>query len=372
MKRLWAIVLVCLSPTFALAQQQVDLELVLAIDSSTSVDASEFELQRRGLAAAFLHPDVLAAIRLIGDRGIAVQVVQWAGVGQQASSVDWTLVRGPNSAARFSAQILATPRLMQGFTDIAGALEFSIAGFEHNGFSAPRLVIDVSGDGTASAGPPGPWRDLAIRRGININGLVILTDEVDLGSLADDIIVEHFEREVIGGPGAFVMVIDSFDDFAAAIRLKLVREILGLVMSQNSAAPQPIDKPSLSYNLPVMEQLGYIQSPANLDAIFAALADPTRRAILSRLADGKASVNEIAQPFAISQPAVSRHLKVLERAGLIERGIDEQRRPARLKADKMAAAVAWLKEFEAFWGTSFQQLDTVLLTMTSTEGEKDE
>ncbi len=215
------------------AQQPADLELVLAIDSSTSVDAAEFALQRQGLAAAFVHPDVLAAIRLIGDRGIAVQVVQWAGVGQQASSVDWTLVRGPDSAARFSARILAAPRLMQGFTDIAGALEFSTARFARNGFSAPRQVIDVSGDGTASAGPPGPWRDLAVARGININGLVILTDEVDLGSLADDIIVRHFEREVIGGPGAFVMVIDSFDDFAVAIRQKLVREIMGLMMSKN-------------------------------------------------------------------------------------------------------------------------------------------
>jgi uncharacterized protein DUF1194 len=231
------ILLANLLPSLAHAQQQVDLELVLAIDSSTSVDASEFELQRQGLAAAFLHPDVLAAIRLIGDRGIAVQVVQWAGVGQQASSVNWALVRGAESAARFSAQITTSPRLMRGFTDIAGALEFSIMSFDENGFIAPRRVIDVSGDGTSSAGPPGPWRDLAIRRGININGLVILTDEVDLGSLADDIIVEHFEREVIGGPGAFVMVIDSFDDFAVAIRQKLVREIMGLMVSENSAKP---------------------------------------------------------------------------------------------------------------------------------------
>jgi uncharacterized protein DUF1194 len=234
---LLGVVLAGLWPVLAQAQQRADLALVLAIDSSTSVDAAEFELQRKGLAAAFLHPDVLAAIRLIGDRGIAVQVVQWAGVGQQASSVNWALVRDPDSAARYSAQILAAPRLMRGFTDIAGALEFSIAAFERSGFTAPRRVIDVSGDGTASADPPGPWRDLAIRRGININGLVILTDEVDLGSLADDIIVEHFEREVIGGPGAFVMVIDSFDDFAVAIRQKLVREILGLMVSNNSVKP---------------------------------------------------------------------------------------------------------------------------------------
>ena len=112
-----------------------------------------------------------------------------------------------------------------------------------------------------------------------------------------------------------------------------------------------------------MEGTGYINRQSNLDAIFAALADPTRRAILSRLVEGQASVNEIAAPFEMSQPAVSRHLKVLERAGLIERDIDEQRRPARLKAQKMAAAVDWLNEFKAFWGTSFDQLDNVLFNM---------
>ena len=112
-----------------------------------------------------------------------------------------------------------------------------------------------------------------------------------------------------------------------------------------------------------MEQLSYISAQPNLDAIFAALADPTRRAILSRLTDGQASVNEIAAPFEISQPAISRHLKVLERAGLIERDVDEQRRPARLKAEPMAVAVDWLTEFKAFWGTSFDQLDNILLDM---------
>ena len=112
-----------------------------------------------------------------------------------------------------------------------------------------------------------------------------------------------------------------------------------------------------------MEQSGYVGTVPNLDSIFAALADPTRRAILSRLVDGQASVNEIAAPFEMSQPAVSRHLKVLERAGLIEREIDEQRRPARLSAQNMAAAVDWLTQFKAFWGTSFDQLDDVLIHM---------
>jgi DNA-binding transcriptional ArsR family regulator len=109
-----------------------------------------------------------------------------------------------------------------------------------------------------------------------------------------------------------------------------------------------------------MEQIGYTHRPRSLDAVFAALADPTRRAILSRLAAGEASVNEIAAPFEMSQPAVSKHLKVLERAGLIERAVDKQRRPARLKAEPMAAAVSWLEEFKRFWSSSFDQLDDLL------------
>jgi len=112
-----------------------------------------------------------------------------------------------------------------------------------------------------------------------------------------------------------------------------------------------------------MEQVGYIDQQLNLNAIFAALADSTRRAILMRLAAGQASVNEIAEPFEISQPAVSRHLKVLERAGLIEREIDEQRRPAKLKADNLAVAVAWLTDFREFWTSNFDQLDSLLNEM---------
>ena len=119
-----------------------------------------------------------------------------------------------------------------------------------------------------------------------------------------------------------------------------------------------------------MEQLSYEQNQPNLDAVFAALADPTRRAILSRLTSGEASVNEIAAPFDISQPAISKHLKVLERAGLIERDVDEQRRPAKLKAENMAAAVDWLSEFRDFWGTSFDQLDTVLSQIKQNNDEE--
>jgi DNA-binding transcriptional ArsR family regulator len=114
------------------------------------------------------------------------------------------------------------------------------------------------------------------------------------------------------------------------------------------------------HNHIVMELIGYKTRSQSLDAVFAALADPTRRTILSRLAAGEASVNELAAPFDMSQPAVSKHLKVLERAGLIERDIDKQRRPARLKAEPMAAAVTWLEEFKQFWSSSFDQLDGLL------------
>ena len=136
---------------------------------------------------------------------------------------------------------------------------------------------------------------------------------------------------------------------------------------------EPLDNPYSIYYHSVMEQTGYADLPEVLDAVFAALADPTRRAILSRLTEGQASVNEIAAPFEMSQPAVSKHLKVLERAGLIERDIDEQRRPARLKAEPMAAAVDWLTEFKRFWGTSFDQLDDVLTNMKRAQAkEKDD
>ncbi len=109
-----------------------------------------------------------------------------------------------------------------------------------------------------------------------------------------------------------------------------------------------------------MELSGYISQSKHLDAVFAALADPTRREILVRLSAGEAAVNEIAEPFSMSQPAISKHLKVLERAGLIEREIDQQRRLARLKAEPMEDAVKWLEAFRQFWSSSFDQLDDLL------------
>ena len=113
------------------------------------------------------------------------------------------------------------------------------------------------------------------------------------------------------------------------------------------------------YNLMV------IQNTSHLDATFAALADPTRRAILARLASGQATVNELAEPFEISQPAISKHLRVLEQAGLISRDRDAQRRPSRLEPRRLAEASAWLNQYRQFWETSFARLDGVLEEMKS-------
>jgi len=120
-----------------------------------------------------------------------------------------------------------------------------------------------------------------------------------------------------------------------------------------------------------MELISYARSTPNLlDATFAALADPTRRAILARLAQGEASVNELAEPFAMTQPAISKHLKVLERAGLISRGKDAQRRPRRLEARPLAEASGWLEGYRQFWESSFQHLDALLEELKTNEKKR--
>ena len=106
-----------------------------------------------------------------------------------------------------------------------------------------------------------------------------------------------------------------------------------------------------------MKPTGYAHQ---LDATFAALADPTRRAILARLATGEATVTELAEPFAMSQPAVSKHLMVLERAGLVSRRREAQRRPCRLEAEPLKQATEWLADYRDYWEESYQRLDALL------------
>jgi DNA-binding transcriptional ArsR family regulator len=116
-----------------------------------------------------------------------------------------------------------------------------------------------------------------------------------------------------------------------------------------------------------MEAIAYRRSPDRLDATFAALANPTRRALLARLATGELSVGELAEPFAMSQPAISLHLKVLERAGLVSRGRDAQRRPVRAEAKPLQAATAWLERYRETLERNFARLDGVLAELKAAE-----
>jgi DNA-binding transcriptional ArsR family regulator len=116
-----------------------------------------------------------------------------------------------------------------------------------------------------------------------------------------------------------------------------------------------------------MEPRGYA---SQLNSTFAALADPTRRAILSRLASGEASVNELAEPFAMSQPAISKHLRVLERAGLISRGRDAQRRPRQLQAAPLKAVADWVEHYREFWTESLDRLDNYLRKLQAKDKDK--
>jgi DNA-binding transcriptional ArsR family regulator len=125
------------------------------------------------------------------------------------------------------------------------------------------------------------------------------------------------------------------------------------------------------YNLSVTQPMGYAMAISDrLDSTFAALADPTRRALLARLASGEASVLELAEPFEMTQPAISKHLKVLERAGLISRGRDAQRRPCRIEARPLAEANDWLEDYRRLWETSFRKLDAVLQELKSSQGKR--
>ena len=204
----------------AQSQQIVDLELVLAVDASASVDSEEFDLQVQGFAEAFRHPEVIAAIRSIGNSGIAVAVVQWAGLRQQALTVNWTLVGDAASGEAIAGRITDAGRRLVGATHIDNALRFSIELLADSPFQGRRQVIDVSGDGEANIGAsPHSAREAAVAAGITINGLAVLNEVPDLA--------RYYGGQVVGGAGSFLMTAQDYNDFAIAIRLKLIQEILG-------------------------------------------------------------------------------------------------------------------------------------------------
>jgi Protein of unknown function (DUF1194) len=211
---------------------EVDLELVLAIDVSRSMDDEELELQRQGYAQAFVHHAIVEAIKG-GPRGrIAVTMVEWAGANYQKVIVPWTIVDGADSAEDFSHAILSTTKFSFNWTSISGAIDFSRLLFGANGQRGTRRVIDISGDGVNNHGRPASVaRDEAVAMGITINGLVIINDRpgpTGWRPFHQQPLDQHYRDNVIGGPGAFVMVAEDFNSFAFAVRNKLIREISGV------------------------------------------------------------------------------------------------------------------------------------------------
>lgn len=201
------------------AQQVVNLELVLLIDVSASVDDGEYALQTKGLGAAFTDPNVLNAIQSISRGGMAVSVIQWANFENQKRAIDWTLIRDKQSALALAAQLLEMPRLIHGgHTAIGDALAFARNELASNAYAGQRRVIDLSGDGRSNDGRSlSAAREAVLSDGIVLNALAILNEIPLLGN--------YFRDHLIGGAGSFMISASDYVDFARAIRLKLEQEI---------------------------------------------------------------------------------------------------------------------------------------------------
>jgi hypothetical protein len=208
------------------AAEEVDLQLILMVDASGSIDEREFALQRLGYARAFKNPRVVNAIRSGALGRIAVAYAEWTGPALQTMVIGWTLLDDERSAHAFAAELERRPRaLYSGGTAVGSAILYGAAAIEARPFTAVRRVIDVSGDGATNRGPPAALaHDQVVARGFTVNGLPILTD--------DPFLDRYYETDVIGGPGAFSIPAKDFETFAAAILAKLVREIA-------SVAPAP-------------------------------------------------------------------------------------------------------------------------------------
>ncbi len=211
-----------MAPAPAQPAERVDLELVLAVDASGSVDDREFALQIGGIAAAFRDPKIHEAIAAGPLGRIAVSLVIWADATVPRYASPWRILDGAEAARGFAAFVGVQPRRARGGTGIGAALAFSTQKILLNDIAGTRRVVDVSGDGFETT--PRDYvvllwqgRSVADRHGVTVNGLAILSDEANLA--------EYYRQELITGPGAFVITAARFEDFAEAMRRKLLREI---------------------------------------------------------------------------------------------------------------------------------------------------
>jgi len=219
----------------------VDLLLVLAADVSRSIDDKEFELQRKGYAAALGDPRVLKAVTSGPNQSIALTFIEWSSAEEQKTVIDWTVLHDGEDAAVIASQILSAPRSFLARTSISGAIDYSLERLAAAPMSADHKVIDISGDGTNNAGRPvTEARDDALAKGVTINGLAIINTQTAPGFTMHTQprggLPNYYKENVIGGPGAFLLVVENFETFADAMARKLVSEIAGLPGSMHTAA----------------------------------------------------------------------------------------------------------------------------------------
>ena len=218
------------------AQVSVDLELVLAVDVSGSVDEVEGKLQRMGYVNAFRSPSILRAIQSGRHKSIAVTYMEWAGFDTQRVVVGWKQIHDEASAEEFASLLSREPIGVGPYTSISGAIEFALPMFENNGFTSERRVIDISGDGPNNSGDyVTNARERAIRTGVTINGLPIINNRPSpWGRMPMPNLDLYYRKCVIGGRRSFLVVANDFKSFGRAIRRKLILEIVGLPMTEKS------------------------------------------------------------------------------------------------------------------------------------------
>ncbi len=237
---MWKPFLAALCLAVPAAAQDVELELVLLADASGSIDPAEIQFQRQGYADAITDPRVLETIATTAYGRIAVTYVEWAAAGAEDVVVPWTVIDGADSAAAFAEALLPPPRRAFGRNAIGSALLTGVQLIEENDIDGWRKVIDFSGDSANNwNGPPiEAGRQAASQAGITINGLAILCRSCS-GRPGTGNLEQLYEDRIIAGPGAFVVTADGADDFADAVRRKLILEIGGRMGDRKFAGPPP-------------------------------------------------------------------------------------------------------------------------------------
>ncbi len=205
---------------------EIDVELVLAADGSGSIDDEELALQRDGYADAIEHPDVIRTI-MGGLHGrIAIAYMEWGGAYSQHTIVDWTVIASEEDARAFGTALRRAPRAAEGYNSISGAIDYSVTLIETNAYQGLRQIIDVSGDGPHNGGRPvQSARDDAVAKGITINALVLKSRGGGYPGPLGEPLETHYRNDVIGGFGAFAMVVEEMTRFTDAVRRKLILEI---------------------------------------------------------------------------------------------------------------------------------------------------